>query len=164
MEAITGQSSKSTLDESSASEVIEAVRELIALMGRGGISELDLSTADMTIRLRSSNGIGVSAPHVVSESVISPMHIDVDPIGHLVTAPMIGTFYSCPSPGEAPFVDVGDDVEVGQVIGIIEAMKIMNEIISDRSGVVAEVMIDNAQPVEYGSPLLRLTEQMDAIS
>lgn len=164
MEAITGQSSKSTLDESSASEVIGAVRELIALMSRGGISELDLSTSDMTIRLRSSNGIGVAIPNFVGESVISPPHIDVEPVGHLVTAPMIGTFYSCPSPGEAPFVEIGDEVEVGQVIGIIEAMKIMNEIISDRSGVVVDVLIDNAQPVEYGSPLLRLTEQMDPIS
>ncbi len=164
MEAITGQSNRSTSEESSASEVIGAVRELIALMGRGGISELDLSTTDMTIRLRSSNGIATAAPMSYVESGLGISQIEVEPVGHLVTAPMIGTFYSCPSPGEAPFVQIGDEVEVGQVIGIIEAMKIMNEIISDRTGVVAEIMIDNAQPVEYGSPLLRLTEQMDAIS
>lgn len=164
MEAITGQSNRSTSEESSASEVIGAVRELIALMGRGGISELDLSTTDMTIRLRSSNGIAAAAPVSYVESGFGINHVEVEPVGHLVTAPMIGTFYSCPSPGEAPFVQIGDEVEVGQVIGIIEAMKIMNEIISDRTGVVAQIMIDNAQPVEYGSPLLRLTEQMDAIS
>lgn len=164
MEAITGQSNRSTSEESSASEVIGAVRELIALMGRGGISELDLSTTDMTIRLRSSNGIASSAPVTFVESGFGVSQVAIEPVGHLVTAPMIGTFYAFPSPGEAPFVQVGDEVEVGQVIGIIEAMKIMNEIISDRAGVVAEIMIDNAQPVEYGSPLLRLTEQLDAIS
>ncbi len=165
MEAITGQSNRSTSEESPASEVIGAVRELISLMGRGGISELDLSTTDMTIRLRSSNGIAAATPmSSFLESGLRIGQIEVEPVGHLVTAPMIGTFYSCPSPGEAPFVQIGDEVEVGQVIGIIEAMKIMNEIISDRTGVVAEIMIDNAQPVEYGSPLLRLTEQLDAIS
>ena len=76
--------------------------------------------------------------------------------GHVVTAPMIGTFYASPSPGEAPFVSVGDSVETGQVIGIIEAMKIMNEIAADRSGTISEVFAANAQPVEYGSPLIRI--------
>ncbi len=164
MEAITGQSNQLASEENSASETIGAVRELIALMGRGGISELDLSTSQMTIRLRRGNGSGVEVPISSADNSLSVRHVDVEPIGHLVTAPMIGTFYSCPSPGEAPFVQVGDEVEVGQVIGIIEAMKIMNEIISDRAGVVAEVLIGNVQPVEYGSPLLRLTEQTDAIS
>ena len=75
---------------------------------------------------------------------------------HVITAPMIGTFYASPSPGDPPFVEVGDPIEVGLVIGIIEAMKIMNEITADRSGVVSAVLVGNAQPVEYGSPLLRL--------
>jgi acetyl-CoA carboxylase biotin carboxyl carrier protein len=76
---------------------------------------------------------------------------------------MIGTFYAAPGPGEAPFVAIGDEVEVGQVIGIVEAMKIMNEIIADRAGVVTELLVDNAQAVEYGSPLLVLGEQSDSI-
>ena len=70
--------------------------------------------------------------------------------GHLVTAPMIGTFYASPSPGEPPFVSVGDQVEVGQTIGIIEAMKIMNEIAADRSGTVSDVYVTNSQPVDTG--------------
>jgi acetyl-CoA carboxylase biotin carboxyl carrier protein len=78
--------------------------------------------------------------------------------GYVVTAPMIGTYYSAPAPGEAPFVKVGDRVEVGQVVGIIEAMKIMNEISSDRSGIVKELLVSNAQAIEYGSPLIRLVQ------
>src|SRR5690606_31549969 len=78
------------------------------------------------------------------------------PDGHIVSSPMIGTFYSASAPGEPPFVQIGDEVDAGQVIGIIEAMKIMNEITSDRSGVVVEVLVENAEAVEYGSPLVRI--------
>jgi acetyl-CoA carboxylase biotin carboxyl carrier protein len=144
--------------------LIGHVRELIALMSRGGISELDLSTGDVSIRLRGQNGtvqtVSGSAPVAISQqhSVIA------EPAGHVISAPMIGTFYSCPAPGEAPFVQVGDAVEVGQVIGIIEAMKIMNEIIADRSGIVTEILVENAQAVEYGSPLVRLIDQPDLLA
>ena len=82
----------------------------------------------------------------------------------MITAPMIGTFYSAPAPGDSPFVQVGDEIEVGQVIGIIEAMKIMNEIIADRSGIVVEVLAESAQAVEYGSPLVRLVDQPDLLA
>ena len=78
------------------------------------------------------------------------------PIGHLITAPMVGTFYQSPSPSDPPLVQVGDRVEAGQLVGIIEALKIMNEITSDRSGTVLEVIAANATAVEYGSPLIRL--------
>ena len=74
----------------------------------------------------------------------------------VVTSPMIGTYYASPSPGDPPFVQEGDEVEVGQVIGIIEAMKIMNEIASESAGIVAEAIATNGQPVEFGQPLLRL--------
>ncbi|MGH2615862.1 MAG: acetyl-CoA carboxylase biotin carboxyl carrier protein, partial [Thermomicrobiales bacterium] len=76
--------------------------------------------------------------------------------GHVITAPMIGTFYTAPTPGALPFVREGDEVVVGQTIGIIEAMKIMNEITADRTGTVAGLLVGNGQPVEYGSPLMRL--------
>ena len=74
----------------------------------------------------------------------------------LITAPMIGTFYTSATPGAPPFVTEGDEVYVGQTIGIIEAMKIMNEIVADGAGVVETILVDNGQPVEYGSPLIRL--------
>jgi acetyl-CoA carboxylase biotin carboxyl carrier protein len=69
---------------------------------------------------------------------------------------MIGTFYASPTPGASPFVSEGDEVFIGQTIGIIEAMKIMNEIAADRSGTVAAILVSNGQPVEFGSPLFEL--------
>ena len=68
-----------------------------------------------------------------------------------------GTFYASPSPGEPPFIQEGDEVEVGQVIGIIEAMKIMNEITSEHEGMISKILVQNAQAVEYGQPLLHIT-------
>jgi acetyl-CoA carboxylase biotin carboxyl carrier protein len=81
---------------------------------------------------------------------------EVEPPAVLITAPMIGTFYAAATPGAQPFVAEGDEVYVGQTIGIIEAMKIMNEISADRAGVVEAILVGNGQPVEYGSPLMRL--------
>jgi acetyl-CoA carboxylase biotin carboxyl carrier protein len=144
--------------------LIGHVRELIGLMSKGGISELDLSTGDVSIRLR---GQSASVQTVVTQTShqAAPQEIlPAEPEGYLITAPMIGTFYSAPAPGEAPFVQIGDEIEVGQVIGIIEAMKIMNEIIADRAGVVVEVMATNADAVEYGSPLVRLSNQTDLLA
>jgi acetyl-CoA carboxylase biotin carboxyl carrier protein len=74
----------------------------------------------------------------------------------VVTSPMIGTFYASPSPGEPPFVVEGDEIEVGQVIGIIEAMKIMNEITSEHEGVISKILVRNAQAVEYGQALVHI--------
>lgn len=143
--------------------VIGTVRELIGMMSKGGITELDLSTGELTIRLRGNQG-GSSAPVAVSCAAHHDVAAPAASSGYAVTAPMIGTYYSAPSPGESPFVQVGDDVEVGQVVGIIEAMKIMNEIISDRAGVVLEVLVESAQPVEYGSPLIRLGDPSDTLA
>ena len=163
MDRVAGNSVDGTPIGVASDNVTGTVRELISMMGKGGITELDLSTGELTIRLRGhAAGAAVSpAAHAPNGAETGPATIES---GHMVTAPMIGTYYSSPSPGEAPFVHVGDDVEVGQVVGIIEAMKIMNEIISDRAGVVIEVLVENAQPVEYGSPLIRLGDPADALA
>src|SRR5690606_6511657 len=118
---------------------------------------------NVSIRLRGSGTGTAPAPAASANGDSSTASAAEEEEGHVITAPMIGTFYAAPSPGEDPFVQVGDEVEVGQVIGIIEAMKIMNEIVADKAGVVAEILVENAQPVEYGSPLVRLTEQTDAL-
>ena len=152
-----------TLGNESSQELIETVRNLISMMGKGGITELDLSTGDLSIRLRGQGGgvtVVTATPGTIAQND-APSRPDTS---FDITAPMIGTFYSAPTPGEAPFVQVGDDVEVGQVVGIIEAMKIMNEIIADQAGVVVEVLVENAQAVEYGSPLIRLGESSDALA
>lgn len=138
--------------------VINSVRELITMMTKGGINELDLSTGDVTIRLRSGSGnVALASTTSVSVQQAFESVADEEPEGNIITAPMIGTYYSAPAPGESPYVQIGDEVEVGQVIGIIEAMKIMNEIIADHAGFISEILVENAQPVEYGSPLLRVT-------
>ena len=161
MDRFGGSGDRDTGNGTGTPELIEAVRELISLMGRGGITELDLTTGGVSIRLR-GNGGGQVVPALPS-TTSDTTAIAEQAAGHVITAPMIGTYYAAPAPGEAPFVQVGDEVEVGQTIGIIEAMKIMNEIVADRPGIVAEVMVENAQGVEYGSPLLRLTEPTDAL-
>ena len=134
------------------------VRALIEMMGRGGIADLLLETASVKLRLRAQGAVGApaagAAPPVLAQVDGAPA--SEAPEGFVVTAPMIGTFYHAPAPGEPPFVSVGDPVEAGQTVGIIEAMKIMNEIPSDHAGVVAEFLVASGQPVEYGQPLLRL--------
>ena len=163
MSGLTGQSDQINGSAASTGEVIDAVRELITMMSKGGISELDLSTGDVTIRLRGATTAATVAAAPASAEHAPAGQAAVEPTGHVITSPMIGTFYAAPAPGEAPFVQIGDEVEVGQAIGIIEAMKIMNEIISDKAGVVADILVDNAQPVEYGQPLLRLVESSDGL-
>lgn len=139
----------------------DEVRTLIELMGRGGIVDLRLDTPNVQIRLRGREGYPSAGND--ARPAHWPETTDTDvagaipaPAGHLITAPMIGAFYHAASPGDPPFVNVGDAVEVGQTVGIIEAMKIMNEITADIAGTVAEIYVQNGQPVEYGQPLLRL--------
>ncbi|HEY7031897.1 MAG TPA: acetyl-CoA carboxylase biotin carboxyl carrier protein [Thermomicrobiales bacterium] len=149
--------SKDYGDEPTLDEVTDAVRSLVEVMRTSGLTELDVSAGSVSIRLRTPKGTGgAKRQPPSSDGKLEPSPPTADIAGHVVTAPMIGTFYASPAPGEPPFVRVGDRVAAGQTIGIIEAMKIMNEIVADHSGVVVEVLVDNAQAVEYGSPLLRL--------
>lgn len=159
-------------------DVVESVRDLIDMMKKGGIGELDLKSGDVKIRLRSEAVALAAAAPVISmpaapvgyplQQAMVPPAADSAPSspapqpaaaneGHVITSPMIGTYYAASAPGEPAFVNVGDEVETGQVIGIIEAMKIMNEITADKSGVVVEIMVDNAEAVEYGTPLVRIS-------
>jgi acetyl-CoA carboxylase biotin carboxyl carrier protein len=124
-------------------------------MRQSSITELDLDLGDVSLRLRrpTSNNDGGGDLQLENQPLAAT---EAAPPEILITAPMIGTFYSAATPGAQPFVAEGDDVYVGQTIGIIEAMKIMNEIAADRAGVVEAILVGNGQPVEYGSPLMRL--------
>jgi len=143
----------------SPERIAELVRQLASVMRQSAVSELDLDFGSVAIRLRRPVQLqprDAEAPSPPSAPVLADAAVDF-----LITAPMIGTFYASSTPGAPPFVTEGDDVDVGQTIGVIEAMKIMNEIAADRSGVVEEVLVGNGQPVEYGSPLFRLTPLPD---
>ena len=137
-------------------EIEGLVRSLVGMMRGGSITELDVAFGSVSIRLRgqhaTAGSAAVAVPAIPTTDALPP----VAAAEHVITAPMIGTFYAAPSPGEPPFVEVGDPIEVGQVVGVIEAMKIMNEIVADATGVVTAILVANAQPVEYGSPLIRL--------
>jgi acetyl-CoA carboxylase biotin carboxyl carrier protein len=134
--------------------VADLVQSLAAVMRQSSITELDLDLGDVSVRLRrpTSNHDGRET-QLESQS---PAPSELEPPEVLITAPMIGTFYAAATPGAQPFVAEGDEVYIGQTIGIIEAMKIMNEIAADRAGVVEAILVGNGQPVEYGSPLMRL--------
>jgi acetyl-CoA carboxylase biotin carboxyl carrier protein len=137
------------------SETADAVRKLAEVMQDHGLAKIEVSQGSIHIRLSAGKPAAIIAAPAAAAPLDAPAK-SPESEGHIVTAPMIGTYYGSPSPGEALFVDIGDEVEVGQTIGIIEAMKIMNEIAADRNGVVAEIFVSNSQAVEYGSPLIRI--------
>ena len=134
--------------------VADLVQSLATVMRQSSITELDLDLGDVSVRLRrptSDHDGGARCGWKTNR-----WRNRTNPPEILITAPMIGTFYAAATPGAQPFVAEGDEVYVGQTIGIIEAMKIMNEIAADRAGVVEAILVGNGQPVEYGSPLMRL--------
>jgi len=157
-----GQNGNGASDENATdglpSGLTGEVRALIEMMSRGGIAELSLQTSAVKLRLRTREGMsaanGGSGPSAIVTIAEAPAAEEAE--GTIVPAPMLGTFYRAPGPGEPDFVDVGEEITVGQTIGIIEAMKIMNEIAAEAGGTIVEFLVESGQPVEYGQPLLRL--------
>ncbi|MBC8749710.1 acetyl-CoA carboxylase biotin carboxyl carrier protein [Paraburkholderia podalyriae] len=147
---------------------LRKLKTLIDLVSESGISELEVTEGEGKVRI-----VKNAPPVYVQPSAYAPQFQQAAPAaveppatagapaipaaaapqGHVVTSPMVGTFYRAPSPGADPFVQVGDTVKEGQTICIIEAMKLLNEIESDKSGVVKEILVENGQAVEYGQPL-----------
>ncbi len=138
--------------------------QLVRLLDGSTLSEIDITLGDMRVTVRrkvvmqraGSHTLEVGAPSLVQQPSEQSVTPEDDPAleGNVVTAPMVGTVFTAASPGASPFVQVGDFVEPGQVIGIIEAMKVMNEIESEFSGQVARMIAKNQQPVEFGEPLM----------
>ena len=145
---------------------LRKLKTLIELVESSGIAELEIQEGEERVRITRAVASG-AAPTVVPvtvPAVTAPVAGAVatapepsepaEPEGHQVKSPMVGTFYRAASPGAKAFVEVGDSVEVGDTLCIIEAMKLMNEIESDKSGVVKQVLAENGQPVEFGQPLV----------
>ena len=138
-----------------------AIEALVGILDEKGLTEIEYEADGMRVRVARS-GAPLAAPPVQAGAGLPPQAESEAPTGssatgQLVESPMVGTFYVASSPESAPFVEVGDRVKKGQVVCIIEAMKLMNEIESDYEGVVAERLVDNAQGVEFGQPLFRIT-------
>lgn len=148
---------------------LRKLKTLIDLVSESGISELEVTEGEGKVRIVKNAppvyvqpSASFAPPMTASAPVAGALAPEQAPAaapaapavqGHVVTSPMVGTFYRSPSPGADPFVQVGDTVNEGQTLCIIEAMKLLNEIESDKAGVVKEILSDNGQAVEYGQPL-----------
>lgn len=137
----------------------ELVRKLADLLQETGLSEIEYEVNNHRIRVAKAAAVTtVAAPHATGPAPCAPQKPaaggpEAIPSGS-VTAPMVGTVYVASEPGSPPFVKVGDQVSEGQVLLIIEAMKVMNPLASPRAGTVKQIMVSDGQPVEYGEPLL----------
>lgn len=146
---------------------IKEIESLIRLVSGSQLTEFELEEGNMKITLKKEKEVVAATPAAALTAAAAPLSSAEEPkTGDLfeepdevVTAPLVGTFYSAPSEDSAPFVKVGDTVKKGQVVGIVEAMKLMNEIECEYDGVVAAVLVENKQVVEYGQPLFRIAKQ-----
>jgi acetyl-CoA carboxylase biotin carboxyl carrier protein len=143
----------------------EQIRELIDIVCSTGLSSLEIERSDFRIKIESRGGAVLSEHGMPRTGVplFEPAAGADESAGgtvaegvHLIVSPIVGTFYAAPSPDSEPYVQVGDTVKAGQVLCIVEAMKLMNEIESDVDGEVVEIFGRNAQPVEYGEQLFAI--------
>ncbi|HEX7249130.1 MAG TPA: acetyl-CoA carboxylase biotin carboxyl carrier protein [Burkholderiales bacterium] len=143
---------------------LRKLKKLIDLVQESGIAELEITEGEEKVKIVKGGGVIVSqapaaaapvaaAPGPTAAAPAAPAAAEPGQEGHVVKAPMVGTFYRSPSPDAKAFIEVGQAVKEGQTICIIEAMKLMNEIEADASGVVKAILVENGQPVEYGQPL-----------
>lgn len=142
---------------------LRKLKTLIELVENSGIAELELTEGEEHVRI--SRNVSTSqqfyAPAPQHHVVAAPAQTaapaaaaaPAEPEGHVVKSPMVGSFYRAPSPGAKAFVDIGQTVNAGDTLCIIEAMKLLNEIETDKGGVVKAILVENGQPVEFGQPL-----------
>jgi acetyl-CoA carboxylase biotin carboxyl carrier protein len=148
---------------------LRKLKKLIDLVQESGIAELEINEGEEKVKIVKGGVVAISqapllapapAPAAAAEprsaapaAAPPPAEPAAGQEGHVLKAPMVGTFYRSSSPDAKPFVEVGQPIKEGQTICIIEAMKLMNEIEADASGVVKAILVENGQPVEYGQPL-----------
>ena len=143
---------------------LDQLRELIRLLDEANLTEIEVEHDDDRIRVRRDPAPVLGAPAAESVAAVtasgakpaSSASAPEDDDGAYVTSPFVGTFYRAPSPDGAPFVDIGDSIVPGQVLCIVEAMKLMNEIEAEAAGTIVEVLVENGKPVEYGDRLFRI--------
>jgi len=147
---------------------LRKLKKLIDLVQESGIAELEITEGEEKVKIVKGGTVTVAAAPIMAMPAAAPAAPafaaapaaaeapDAGQEGHVVKAPMVGTFYRSSSPDAKPFVEVGQAVKEGDTICIIEAMKLMNEIEADASGVVKAILVENGQPVEYGQPLFIL--------
>jgi acetyl-CoA carboxylase biotin carboxyl carrier protein len=144
---------------------LRKLKTLIDLVAESDIAELEVTEGESKVRIvkssiASQNQV-VMMPHAAAQAqpAAAPLPVAAAPIpepepqGHVVKSPMVGTFYRSSAPGSAPFVDIGSSVKEGDTLCIIEAMKLLNEIDADATGVIKQILVENGQPVEFGQPL-----------
>lgn len=146
---------------------IRKVKKLIELLEESNIAELEIKEGEESVRI-SRHGSGATyamaapPPIAAAAPVAAPVAPGVAPsdepelTGHIVRSPMVGTFYRAPAPDSAPFVEVGQKVKVGDVICIVEAMKMMNQIEADKAGVVGAILVEDGEPLEYDQPMVTI--------
>jgi acetyl-CoA carboxylase biotin carboxyl carrier protein len=143
---------------------LRKLKALIDLVEKSGIAELEITEGEEKVRIAKQGGSATApsfhmhhaspAPQAAPAAPAAPAEpVAAEPEGHAVKAPMVGTFYRSSAPGAQSFVEVGQTVKAGDTLCIIEAMKLMNEIEADASGVIKAILAENGQPVEYGQPL-----------
>ena len=140
---------------------LRKVKKLIELLEESGIAEIEIKEGEESVRITRMVPAGsvpqspqVSAPVAMAQ----PIPLPPKPEGHVITSPMVGTFYGSPAPDVAPFVKVGQVVKVGEPLCIIEAMKIMNEIQAEAKGTIVEALVESGQAVEYGQRLFKIKQ------
>lgn len=147
---------------------LRKLKTLIDLVAESGIAELEITEGEGKVRIvkfsqtlqpvayhQPEAGVAVAPVAPAAPAAPAAAAAEAAPViqGHVVKAPMVGTFYRSPNPGAAPFIDVGQSVKEGDPLCIIEAMKLLNEIEADKSGVIKEILVENGESVEYGQPL-----------
>lgn len=145
---------------------IRKVKKLIELLEESNIAEIEIHEGEESVRISRAGTLAAPAAVPVAAAALAPAAagpatmeaVDDTPAGHAVRSPMVGTFYRAPTPGAKPFVTEGQTVNAGDTLCIIEAMKILNQIESDKSGKVIKIVVENGQPVEYDQPLFIIEE------
>ena len=171
---------KTKIAQSSEGQVVDQVVEIIRFMGENKLAEIDLETSEMKLKLKKHSDVQIqtfqapmnqsympamqffeqnTAPKIESagsNTTAQPVAVVADDKHHKILSPMAGTFYRAPSPTSEPFCEEGDTIKAGQTVCIVEAMKMMNEIKSDKAGKIIKILIENGKPVEKGAVLFQI--------